>query len=142
MRRVCRVADEHVYIGSVLKKYACGKGCPVFLIAPIFKAAVILDVRLGVIQNAVNSYDALGDEVDALDVRYWRYVRVGRIVFCLYRRVQILRRDLRGCAAADYMLSLLGEEKSHHAVIVAYILRRADGNVDRLALADLDYARR
>ena len=137
MSGVLGAADKHIDVRRFLEEHSCRKGSAVLFIAPLLEAVVVLEVVFSILEYAVDGDDALGNEIDALDLRGRRYLRVGGDVVHLHGLVQVLGGNRRRRSAADDVLARLCKEQSHHSVIVVTALGRTYRNVHRLALPDL-----
>ncbi len=76
MRGVDRRTDEEIDIGRLFQKQPRYTRSAVLLDAPIRINAVRLAVAVGIFQHAAHGDDALGDQIDALDLRDGRDVGV------------------------------------------------------------------
>ena len=118
MSRVYRSSDVEIYVGRFLKKQSAYKGRAILFEVPILVKLVVSEVILCVLNNLIHRNNAFSYKINAVDMSDGRNIAALKAQARTNGLAEILRRNRRGRASADDMLSLLGEEERHHAVCI------------------------
>ena len=138
--RVDGSTHVEIDVGGFLKEQTADHGCTVLLEVPLLVECILAQIVLGVLDDLIHGDNTLGHQVNTLDMGDGGNVAPLKAQADLDSLAQILGGDGGGRTSADDVLALLGEEQRHHTTRVVSVGGRAEQDVHRLSLADLDHA--